>query len=120
MRPFNERYRRYKPRKTRGTYFSRSAINPCPSPPFDGFAEYNGRVLSLRMNGRRFALLVLGLVIGASPLRAQNQMAPFSMDHRRAALAHSPVDVSFLLNGPAGKNGFVKVQNGHLATGDGQ
>jgi hypothetical protein len=47
-------------------------------------------------------------------------MAPFSMDHRRAALTHSPVDVSFLLDAPAGKHGFVKVQDGHLATGDGQ
>ena len=90
------------------------------SHPFDGFAEYNGRVLSLRMNGRRFALLVLGLLTYGSLLRAQNQMAPFSMDHRRAALTHSPVDVSFLLDAPAGKHGFVQVQNGHLATGDGQ
>src|SRR6202789_70746 len=47
-------------------------------------------------------------------------MAPFAMDHRRAALAHSPVDVSFLLDAPAGKHGFVKVQDGHLATGDGR
>src|SRR3984885_6858956 len=120
MRPFNERYRRYKPRKPRGTYFSRSSMNPCSSPPFVGFAEYNGRVLSLRMNGRRFALLILGLLTCGSLLRAQNQLAPFSMDHRRAALSHSPVDVSFLLEAPAGKHGFVKVQNGHLATGDGQ
>src|SRR3984885_626279 len=120
MRPFNERSRRNKPRKTRGTYFSRSAINPCPSHPFVGFAESNRRVVSLRMNGRRFALLILGLLTCASLIRAQNQMAPFSMDHRRAALTHSPVDVSFLLEAPAGKHGFVKVQNGHLATGDGQ
>jgi hypothetical protein len=56
-----------------------------------------------------------------SPLLAQTQsgMAPFSMDHRRAALTESPVDVSFLLDAPAGKHGFVKVQDGHLATGDG-
>jgi len=42
------------------------------------------------------------------------------MDHRRAVLTHSPVDVSFLLDAPAGKHGFVKVQDGHLATGNGQ
>jgi hypothetical protein len=30
------------------------------------------------------------------------------------------VDMSFLLDGPAGKHGFVKVQDGHLTTGDGQ
>jgi hypothetical protein len=46
-------------------------------------------------------------------------MVPFSMDHRLAVLTHSPVDVSFLLDAPAGKYGFVQVQDGHLATGDG-
>jgi hypothetical protein len=73
------------------------------------------------MNGRRFARIILGLTVCVPLLWAQNQngMAPFSMDHRRAALTHSPVDVSFLLNAPAGKDGFVKVQNGHLATGNG-
>lgn len=44
---------------------------------------------------------------------------PFSMDHRRAVLFHSPVDVSFLLDAPAGKHGFVRIQDGHLATGNG-
>jgi len=71
----------------------------------------------------RFVLLASILCASAplSPLLAQTQsgMMPFSMDHRRAALAHSPVDVSFLLDAPAGKHGFVKVQDGHLATGDG-
>src|SRR6202021_3565217 len=71
------------------------------------------------MNGRRFALLILGLLTCGFLLRAQNQLAPFSMDHRRAALTHAPVDVSFLLDAPAGEHGFVKVQDGHLATGDG-
>jgi hypothetical protein len=47
-------------------------------------------------------------------------MAPFTMDHRRGALSHSPVDVSFLLDAPAGKHGFVRIQDGHLATGDGK
>jgi hypothetical protein len=47
-------------------------------------------------------------------------MAPFAMDHRRGALAQSPVDVSFLLDAPAGKHGFVTVRDGHLATADGQ
>jgi hypothetical protein len=47
-------------------------------------------------------------------------MAPFSMDHRRGALSASPVDVSFLLDAPAGKHGFIQVKDGHLATGDGQ
>ncbi|MFZ0663842.1 MAG: hypothetical protein WAM66_14205 [Acidobacteriaceae bacterium] len=46
-------------------------------------------------------------------------MVPFTMNHRRAALSHSPVDVSFLLEAPAGKHGFIAVKNGHLATQDG-
>jgi hypothetical protein len=49
-----------------------------------------------------------------------NGMTPFTLDHRRAALSASPVDVSFLLDAPAGKHGFIDVKNGHLATGDGQ
>jgi hypothetical protein len=75
------------------------------------------------MNLRRLVLLtsILAMTAGGDLLRAQNQkgMVPFSIDHRRAALTHSPVDVSFLLDAPAGKHGFVKIQDGHLATGDG-
>ena len=78
---------------------------------------------ALFMNARRLALatVVLTGAVCRPPLWAQNQneMTPFSMDHRRAALNHSPMDVSFLLDAPAGKYGFVKVENGHLATGDG-
>lgn len=47
-------------------------------------------------------------------------LQPFVMDHRRGLLAHSPVDVSFLLDAPAGKHGFVRGQDGHLVTGDGK
>jgi hypothetical protein len=76
------------------------------------------------MNASRIALLLSAVVITtySSQFVAQNQsnMAPFVMDHRSAALVHSPVDVSFLLDAPAGKHGFVKVQDGHLATGDGR
>ncbi len=42
------------------------------------------------------------------------------MDHRGAALAPSPLDISFLLDAPAGKHGFIQVKDGHLATGDGR
>jgi hypothetical protein len=58
-----------------------------------------------------------GLEMGA---QTTANMAPFSMDHRRGALSASPVDVSFLLDAPAGKHGFIQVKDGHLATGDGQ
>lgn len=47
-------------------------------------------------------------------------MVPFTMDHRAGARLPSPVDVSFLLDAPAGKHGFVVVKDGHLATEDGQ
>ncbi len=54
------------------------------------------------------------------PAQTTEGMAPFTMDHRRGATAASPVDVSFLLDAPAGKHGFIQVKDGHLATGDGQ
>jgi hypothetical protein len=47
-------------------------------------------------------------------------MVPFTLDHRSALLNHSPVDVSFLLDAPAGKHGFIQVVNGHLGTADGK
>ncbi len=47
-------------------------------------------------------------------------MVPFTMDHRAGARLPSPVDVSFLLDAPAGRHGFVVVKDGHLATEDGQ
>lgn len=74
----------------------------------------------------RSGLFIAALVFAAAPHcpRAQGQttsgMAPFTLDHQRSALSHSPVDVSFLLDAPAGKHGFIQVANGHLATGDGQ
>jgi hypothetical protein len=66
-------------------------------------------------------LLVLASASGALCAQAQSTagMAPFTLDHRRAMEAHSPVDVSFLLDAPAGKHGFIAVKDGHLATGDG-
>src|SRR4051794_40186361 len=45
-------------------------------------------------------------------------LKPFVMNHRAAAA--SPADVSFLLEGPAGKDGFVRVRDGHLVKGNGQ
>jgi hypothetical protein len=65
------------------------------------------------------ALALLPL-LAALPLCAQNQsgMVPFTLDHRAAILAPSPVDVSFLLDAPAGNHGFLRIQNGHLTTAD--
>jgi hypothetical protein len=44
-------------------------------------------------------------------------LEPFAMNHRSAGA--SPADVSFLLDAPAGKQGFVRIRNGHLARPDG-
>jgi hypothetical protein len=66
--------------------------------------------------------LVLAVAGIGTLLRAQTTdgMVPFTMDNRRGALSSSPVDVSFLLDAPAGKHGFIQVKDGHLATADGQ
>jgi hypothetical protein len=76
------------------------------------------------MNARLISMLATLLAAAASGpfLLAQrtSDMSPFSMDHRGAMAVHSPVDVSYLLDAPAGKHGFVVVKDGHLATEDGQ
>jgi len=45
-------------------------------------------------------------------------LKPFVMDHRHGA--QSPADVGFLLDAPAGKNGFLQIRNGHLSTANGR
>jgi hypothetical protein len=62
----------------------------------------------------------LFLSLPATHAQTDSTLQPFTMDHRKALRAHSPVDVSFLLEAPAGKHGFVRAQGGHLVTGDGK
>jgi hypothetical protein len=71
---------------------------------------------------RHHSVLALGLLLLPYRLPAQEDAAlqPFTIDHRKALPAHSPVDVSFLLDAPAGKHGFVRAQGGHLVSGDGK
>ncbi len=45
-------------------------------------------------------------------------LQPFVIDHQHRV--DSPVDVSFLLDAPAGKHGFVTIKDGHLAKGNGE
>lgn len=70
----------------------------------------------------RIFLFTAWLLFPVAGLLAQigATLQPFTIDHRKALLAHSPVDVSFLLDAPAGKHGFVRAQDGHLVTGDGK
>lgn len=66
---------------------------------------------------------MLGIaLLACSPLaawaqRSDSLLAPFVMDHRGAD--SSSLDLSFLLDTPAGKHGFVRIRDGHLARGDG-
>lgn len=72
---------------------------------------------------RTFLVSVAALLLLSScrlPAQADDALQPFTIDHRKALLAHSPVDVSFLLDAPAGKHGFVRAQGAHLVTGDGK
>ncbi|MEO8336364.1 MAG: hypothetical protein ABI664_15400 [bacterium] len=68
--------------------------------------------------------IVLSMLLALLPTAAFAQqwndslLQPFVMNHRGATAA-SPADVSFLLDAPAGKNGFVRIRNGHLAKPDG-
>jgi len=50
--------------------------------------------------------------------REASALKPFAIDHQ--ARTNSDVDVSFLLEAPAGKDGFIRVQDGHLVKPDGK
>ncbi|HEY7181050.1 MAG TPA: hypothetical protein VIC84_06510 [Blastocatellia bacterium] len=45
-------------------------------------------------------------------------MKPFMLDHRGGAA--SVINLSFLLDAPAGKHGFARIAGGHLVAGDGK
>jgi hypothetical protein len=71
------------------------------------------------------AVLLAGRVCAQAPMTSADRPASpalqrFVMDHRAGLDAHSPVDVSFLLDAPAGSHGFVHAQGGHLATENGR
>ena len=66
------------------------------------------------------AILASGVCARLQAQQSQRGMEPFVIDHWAAAQAPSPVDVSFLLDAPAGKYGFIQVKDGHLATGNGR
>ena len=63
-------------------------------------------------------LFILFLSTAAFAQWDDGLLKPFVMDHRTAG--SSPADVSFLLDAPAGKGGFIRVQNGHFVKPDGR
>ena len=72
------------------------------------------------MGLRRTLALASLLALVPAATRAQGRdglLVPFTMDHRAADA--TSLDLSFLLDAPAGKHGFVRVRDGHLARGDG-
>ncbi len=70
----------------------------------------------------RAVILILILAASLLPFTPKGEtdgaMKPFTLDHRGGAA--SVIDLSFLLDAPAGKHGFARVANGHLVTGDGK
>jgi hypothetical protein len=66
----------------------------------------------------RAFLLILLIMAPFPPVYADGEMKPFMLDHRGGAA--SAIDLSFLLDAPAGKHGFARIANGHLVTGDGK
>jgi hypothetical protein len=70
----------------------------------------------------RKTLSLASLLILFSPVASaqwdDGLLKPFVMDHRGAGA--SPADVSFLLDAPAGKGGFTRIQNGHFVKPDGR
>src|SRR5262245_48095616 len=66
----------------------------------------------------RAILLILLIAVPLLPSEMDGEMKPFTLDHRGGAA--SVIDLSFLLDAPAGKHGFVRVSGGHLVTGDGK
>jgi len=65
----------------------------------------------------RFAVLTAGLALNIG-LAQEIPWRPFTMNHE--ARTDSPADVSFLLDAPAGKYGFIQVKDGHLVQPNGQ
>lgn len=72
---------------------------------------------------KRFACLFTAAALAGtaltSPALAQDiPMQPFPVDHE--ARVDSGADARFLLDGPAGKYGFIEARDGHLYRGDGK
>lgn len=66
----------------------------------------------------KIRLAPLFLAVAAAAVAAEIPWQPFSIDHR--GRVDSPADVSFLLDAPAGKGGFIRIKDGHLAKPNGE
>lgn len=66
----------------------------------------------------RWGLVLCCLFSGAGIAQDRIGLKPFTIDHRAAD--GSVVDLSFLLEAPAGGDGFLRVNNGHIAKPNGK
>ncbi len=64
-----------------------------------------------------WSLVLCSLFSGAGIAQDRIGLKPFTIDHRAAD--GSVVDLSFLLEAPAGRDGFLRVRDGHIAKPDG-
>jgi hypothetical protein len=80
-------------------------------------ANIRGCVPTIQTAVFRASLIVL-LAVSAKSQWDDSLLKPFVMNHR--AGAYSLADVSFLLDAPAGKGGFIKVQGGHFMKPEGK
>ena len=67
---------------------------------------------------RQFVVLTFALPLCSLLAANEPAMKPFVMNHRDGA--GSVVDLSFLLDPPAGKDGFIRVEGSHLVRPDGR
>ncbi len=73
----------------------------------------------VRFRTPAFLALLLFAFASAAPAQADDALLkPFVINHRGSV--SSPADVSFLLETPAGKDGFIRVKDGHLVKGNGK
>ena len=65
-------------------------------------------------------ILSIFLIVASFPPSSppDGKMKSFTLDHRGGAA--SVIDLSFLLDAPAGKHGFARIAGGHLVAGDGK
>lgn len=75
------------------------------------------------MGGKNWAVALWSIGLAAACAchgQTRPEMRPFTMDHRAGFEKQSPADVSFLLQAPAGRDGFVHEAQGHLVTDGGK
>ena len=71
------------------------------------------------MSGKQTNRYILFLLLLVGTALAQHiEMEPFTIDWRQNS--DSLVNLSFLLDAPAGKDGFIRIRNGHLAKPGGE